>query len=43
LLLALTDPGATTRRPEFTTDGKRLFFTIASDEADVWTLELTKR
>ena len=30
------------RRFEFDTDGRRLFFTVASDESDVWMIELKK-
>jgi hypothetical protein len=40
LLLRLTDPSRMTRRTEFATDGKRIYFTVASDEADVWLAEL---
>jgi hypothetical protein len=35
LLLRLDDPTKRSRRNEFATDGKHLYFTIASDEADV--------
>lgn len=42
LLLRLNDPSRTTRRVEFATDGRRLFFTVASDEADVWLLDLKR-
>lgn len=41
-LLAFDDPTRQPRRPEFDTDGRRLFFTIASDESDVWVMELTR-
>jgi Tol biopolymer transport system component len=31
------------RRPEFTTDGKRFFFTLAQSESDVWVMALRGR
>lgn len=34
------DPDRPTSRPEFATDGRRLFFTIGRPEADVWLMEL---
>ncbi len=34
-LLRLAEPGRRTRRPEFDTDGRHLFFTVVDDEADV--------
>jgi len=34
-LLRLDEPGRRTRRVEFDTDGKSLFFTLVDDEADV--------
>jgi Tol biopolymer transport system component len=34
-LLRLGEPGRRTRRPEFDTDGKHLFFTVVDDEANV--------
>jgi Tol biopolymer transport system component/serine/threonine protein kinase len=43
LVLTFDDPTRQPRRPEFDTDGRRLFFTIASDESDVWMLELRRR
>jgi hypothetical protein len=30
------------RRGEFATDGKRFYFTVASDEANVWLMELKR-
>jgi Tol biopolymer transport system component/DNA-binding SARP family transcriptional activator len=42
LLLRLDDPQRSTRRHEFATDGKHVFFTISTTEADVWTLELRR-
>jgi hypothetical protein len=41
-LLRLDDPRHRTRRPEFDTDGKNLFFTIAADEAEVAVLSLRR-
>jgi Tol biopolymer transport system component len=43
LLLRLDDPSKRTRRTEFATDGKRLYFTIASDEADVRLMTLKRQ
>ncbi|MFN8580846.1 MAG: hypothetical protein U0163_07725 [Gemmatimonadaceae bacterium] len=34
-LLRLGEPGRRTRRVEFDTDGRNLFFTVVDDEADV--------
>jgi Tol biopolymer transport system component len=42
-VLTFDDPARQPRRPEFDTDGRRLFFTIATDESDVWLLELARR
>lgn len=39
-VLAFDDPTRQPRRPEFDTEGRRLFFTIATDESDVWLMEL---
>ncbi len=41
LLLAL-GPQGSTRRQEFATDGRYLYFTLASDEADIWTMDLKR-
>jgi len=41
--LQFDDPSHQPRRSEFDTDGRRLFFTIASDESDVWVMELMRR
>jgi Tol biopolymer transport system component len=40
LLLRLNDPSRRARRGEFATDGRRLFFTLAADEADLGVLTL---
>lgn len=42
LLLDVNDPARSVRRQEFTTDGLRLFFTLAADESDVWVMELRR-
>ena len=42
-VLVFDDPARQPRRPEFDTDGRRLFFTIPSDESDVWLMELARR
>src|SRR5215213_5314565 len=42
-VLTFDDPARQPRRPEFDTDGRRLFFTIATDESDVWLLELRRQ
>jgi Tol biopolymer transport system component len=41
-VLSFDDPARQPRRPEFDTDGRRLFFTIATDESDVWLLQLKR-
>jgi Tol biopolymer transport system component len=41
-LLRLDDPRRRTRRLEFDTDGRNLFFTIAADEADVAVVSLKR-
>jgi Tol biopolymer transport system component len=38
----LNDPYRSAPRQEFASDGRRLFFTLSSDEADVWVMELTR-
>lgn len=40
LLLNLNNSRQSSRRGEFATDGRRLFFTIAADYANIWMLEL---
>jgi len=42
LLMRFDDPTREPRRGEFSTDGRRLYFTIASDESDVWMMELKR-
>jgi Tol biopolymer transport system component len=43
LLARQGDAGPTSPRPEFTTDGRRLFFLVAEREADVWAVRLEDR
>ena len=38
LLVRFDEPMRPTRRPEFATDGKRLYFTLAQSESDVWVM-----
>jgi len=42
LLVKLDDPTKQSSRPDFTTDGKRFFFTISKYESDIWKMELIK-
>ncbi|HEX7124094.1 MAG TPA: hypothetical protein VF178_17080, partial [Gemmatimonadaceae bacterium] len=43
LVLSFPDPGLRPRRPEFDTDGRRLYFTVATDESDVWMMHLRRQ
>ena len=43
LLARLDGPRRTSPRPEFTTDGRRIFFLLAEREADVWAVRLEER
>ena len=43
LLLRFDDPTRRSLRREFATDGRRLYFTVARDESDIWTMELVRR
>jgi TolB protein len=43
VLVQLHDPRRRSPRPEFATDGRRFYFTIAERESDVWTMELDAR
>jgi Tol biopolymer transport system component len=43
LLARLDDPRRTSPRPEFTTDGRRIFFLLTEREADVWAARLEGR
>ncbi|MFL5496147.1 MAG: BTAD domain-containing putative transcriptional regulator [Gemmatimonadales bacterium] len=40
LLVRFDDPARQSSRPEFATDGKRFYFTIAQRESDIWQMEL---
>jgi TolB protein len=42
LLVRLDDPSRKSNRTEFTSDGRKLFFTLAEKESDIWMLELLK-
>jgi Tol biopolymer transport system component/DNA-binding SARP family transcriptional activator len=42
LLLKFDDSARFVRRREFATDGRRLFFSVAADESDIWVMELTR-
>lgn len=42
LILRVDDPARTVRRQEFATDGRRLFFTLAADEADLGLVKLNR-
>jgi dipeptidyl aminopeptidase/acylaminoacyl peptidase len=41
-LLRLAEPGRRTRRPEFDTDGRTLFFTVVDDESNVAVVSLKR-
>jgi Tol biopolymer transport system component len=43
LLIHFDDPLRQSTRPEFATDGRRLFFTLSEREADIWELMLNAR
>jgi Tol biopolymer transport system component len=43
LLVRFDDPSRRSMRREFATDGRRLYFTVAYDESDLWTMELVKK
>ena len=43
LLVTFDDPSRRSLRREFATDGKRFYFTIATDESDLWTLQLLSK
>ncbi len=40
LLMRFDDPAHPSSRPEFASDGKRLFFTIGTRQSDIWAMEL---
>lgn len=43
LVVRLDDPRRNSPRPEFTSDGRHVFFTLAQREADVWAVRLERR
>jgi serine/threonine protein kinase/Tol biopolymer transport system component len=43
LVVRLDDGQRTSPRPEFTSDGRRIFFVLAEREADVWAVRLERR
>jgi hypothetical protein len=43
LLVRFDDPTRRSLRREFATDGARLYFTVAREESDIWTMELLKK
>jgi Tol biopolymer transport system component len=43
LLVRLDDPARPSSRPEFATDGKRLFFTLGTRQSDIWAMQLRAR
>jgi hypothetical protein len=43
LIIRFDDPARPSGRREIATDGKRLFFSLAQQEADVWLVELKAR
>ena len=43
LLARLDDTRRTSPRPEFTTDGRRIFYLLAERESDVWAVRLEER
>ena len=43
LILRLDDRWRTSPRPEFTTDGRTLFFMLTERESDIWTSRLEER
>jgi len=43
LVFTPDDPRFVAARQEFATDGRRLYFTVATDDADLWIMELTRQ
>jgi Tol biopolymer transport system component len=41
-LVRFDDPARPSSRPEFATDGKRLFFTVGTRQSDIWAMEMVK-
>ncbi len=42
LIARFDDRRHATRRPDFATDGRRIFFVVTTDEADVWVMSLKR-
>jgi Tol biopolymer transport system component len=42
LIVRFDDPARESNRPEFATDGRRLYFTLAEKEGDVWVMEVQR-
>ncbi len=40
LLVRFDDPMRPSLRPEFTTDGERFFFTVGTQQSDIWVMDL---
>ena len=40
LLVRFDDPPRSSPRAEFTTDGKRFYFTIPERESDIWRMDI---
>ena len=43
LLVVFDDPSRISIRPEFATDGERLYFTLTQNESDIWITELLRK
>jgi Tol biopolymer transport system component/serine/threonine protein kinase len=43
LLVRFDDPERRGYRPEFSTDGKTIYFTVGKHEADIWVMDLKKK
>jgi serine/threonine-protein kinase len=43
LLVRFDDPSRRSLRREFSTDGRRFYFTVTHDESDIWTMELLRK
>ena len=43
LLVRFDDPARPSSRPEFATDGKRVFFTLGTRQSDIWAMQLRAR
>lgn len=40
LIVRFDDPARSSNRPEFATDGRRLYFTLADKQGDVWVMDV---